>query len=99
MTPKQRRALEVLAAECELQPQGITPGQFGDRMYPDTAGHVNASQGLAPHAARSQAAGSVLGRLHRLGWTRITDCGKYRLHRLSAAGRAALDAAQTEGTT
>ena len=90
LTPKQRRALEVLAAECERQPAGINPGRFGELMYPDTAGHVNAARGLAPHAARSQAAGSVLARLRRLGWVDTTDRDGYTLHRISPAGRSVL---------
>lgn len=76
----------------QVYPDGVTPADFGAHMYPDTAGHVNAAQGLAPHAARSQAAGSALARLRAHGWVTHTDRGKYRLHRLTPAGRAALGA-------
>lgn len=89
LTAPQMRALTVLREH----PEGINPGYFGALMYPNTTGHVNAAQGLAPYAARSQAAGSVLARLHRKGWTVVSDRGRYSLHRISAAGQAALDAA------
>jgi hypothetical protein len=90
ITAKQRKALEVMAAETDRAPEGINPARFGDLMYPDTAGHVNAARGLAPHAARSQAAGSVLARLRKRGWVATTDHYGYSLHRITALGRAEL---------
>lgn len=92
LTPKQRRALEILAENSGSTPeQGLTPSEFGALAYPRTVGHVNGPWGLAPHAARSQAAGSVLARLYRRGLVKALDRRMYRIYRISDAGRRALE--------
>lgn len=90
ISEKRMRALRILA---DAGPDGLTPAQFAERMWPDsprwqTVYHVG--NGAARGVAVNRSGGAYLGRLRRDGLTAQAERDGHWRHTLTAAGRAAL---------